>query len=239
GDLNPDGTPKSQKRKSQNITLPKNSPCHQGCKPKACLGYGCANDAPPLTATFLEGPSLYESAKAGYGRWFNELFGEYVGCAEGSASDCGWSIAGFIPFAKIGGWATKAVKKAFRKADEAVDSPASSAANGERLKEKLREEAGPIGSIQSVDEIFENPSVLRGATPEKILAVLKGTPGWRVENLRHGSRAGQGWVFRYYDPYTGNQTPRMIRWHPGGGHHGPDPYWRVVDTHGDVGGIIQ
>ncbi|MGW4799070.1 golvesin C-terminal-like domain-containing protein, partial [Nonomuraea sp. NPDC004297] len=31
GDLNPDGTPKSQKRKSQNITLPKNSPCHQGC----------------------------------------------------------------------------------------------------------------------------------------------------------------------------------------------------------------
>ncbi|MEV0353262.1 DNRLRE domain-containing protein [Nonomuraea sp. NPDC050680] len=205
----------------------------------SCVGFGCQNDAPPLTATFTENPSLYEAAKAGYQNWFNALFEEEIGCSEGNAGDCGWAAVGFIPFTKIGRWGTKAVKKLFRRADEVIDSPASSAANGERLKEKLREEAGPIGSIQSVDDIYENPNVLRGATPEQILAVVKDTPGWRVEKLRHGNKTGQGWVFRYYDPYTGNQSPRMIRWHPGGGHHGKDPYWRVVGTHGDLGGIIR
>ncbi|GAA3710162.1 hypothetical protein GCM10022224_089580 [Nonomuraea antimicrobica] len=82
----------------------------------SCAGFGCPNDAPPLTATFTETPSLYEAAKTGYQNWFNALFEEEIGCAEGNAGDCGWAAAGFIPVSKIGRWAGKAIKKLFGKA---------------------------------------------------------------------------------------------------------------------------
>ena len=66
----------------------------------------------------------------------------------------------------------------------------------------------------------------------------KDTPGWQVEKLGRGSQAGRGWVFRQHTP-AGNPTGQQLRWHPGGGHHGPDPYWRVVGSNGDLGGIIR
>ena len=54
-------------------------------------------------------------------------------------------------------------------------------------------------------------------------------PGWRIETLGRGAHQGQGFVLRQYTP-RGNPTGRQIRWHPGGGHHGPDPYWRAIDA---------
>jgi hypothetical protein len=47
-----------------------------------------------------------------------------------------------------------------------------------------------------------------------------------VDKARLGQ--GQGWLLREYTPAR-HPTGRTIRWHPGGGHHGPDPYWRVID----------
>ena len=61
------------------------------------------------------------------------------------------------------------------------------------------------------------------------VAALRGAPGWRVETLARGSHKGQGLVLRQYTD-AGNPTGTMIRWHPGGGHHGPDPYWRVINS---------
>ena len=98
----------------------------------------------------------------------------------------------------------------------------------------------PAGSrLRTVIDILENPMLLRGKSPAQVGSVIGETPGWRVEALRQGSQAGNGWVLREYTT-AGNPTGRMLRWHPGGGHHGPDPYWRVV-TGGRNGnsGIIQ
>lgn len=61
------------------------------------------------------------------------------------------------------------------------------------------------------------------------LASLSDAPGWRVQTLGKGSRKGEGFVFRQHTE-AGNPTGTMIRWHPGGGHHGPDPYWRVINS---------
>jgi hypothetical protein len=76
---------------------------------------------------------------------------------------------------------------------------------------------------KSVDEVLQDPSVLAGKSPAEVEAAVGNTAGWRVETLGKGSHQGQGWVPRQY---TENRHPtgRMIRWHPGGGHHGPD--WR-------------
>jgi hypothetical protein len=68
--------------------------------------------------------------------------------------------------------------------------------------------------------------------------LLGDSPGWRVATLGRGSHQGQGWVLREYDD-AGNPTGRVIRWHPGGGQHGPDPYWRVSSPTGGKSGIIK
>ncbi len=75
-------------------------------------------------------------------------------------------------------------------------------------------------------EVLADPELLTGKTPAEVEQEIGGHPDWRIESLRRGSRRGRGWVLREYD-LAGNPTGNVIRWHPGGGRHGPDPYWRV------------
>lgn len=70
-----------------------------------------------------------------------------------------------------------------------------------------------------------------------VQAVVGRTPGWQVEALGRGSHQGRGWVLREYTPSV-NPTGRMLRSHPGGGYHGPDPYWRLTD-HNARSGVIR
>ncbi len=86
----------------------------------------------------------------------------------------------------------------------------------------------PVGqTLESVADIIENPQLLRGKNPAEVERIIGETPGWKVETLGKGAHKGEGWILREYTP-QGDPTGRMIRWHPGGGHHGPDPYWRVT-----------
>lgn len=111
--------------------------------------------------------------------------------------------------------------------------------NGERLREQLKEEAGPVGSIQSIEDIMNSPDILSGGVaPGDVRGAVVNAPGWREETLGRGGHAGQGWVFREYTE-GGHPTGRMLRWHPGGGHHGEGAYWRVKGWEGDLGGIIR
>lgn len=68
------------------------------------------------------------------------------------------------------------------------------------------------------------PDLLLGMSPSDVEAILGENPAWRVETLGKGAHEGQGWVLREYLP-NGEASGRMIRWHPGGGHHGMQPYW--------------
>ncbi|CAL9670274.1 hypothetical protein SUDANB176_07439 [Streptomyces sp. enrichment culture] len=115
----------------------------------------------------------------------------------------------------------------------------TSAANGEKLRRQLAEEAGQLPGIRSADDIFDTPSVLRGGvTPDQVKPFFAGKSGWREEGLGRGKNAGGGWVIREYTG-RGDPTGRMLRWNPGGGHHGEGAYWRVVGPEGDLGGIIR
>ncbi len=84
----------------------------------------------------------------------------------------------------------------------------------------------PPAQRVDVDSIVANPSLLNGLTVADVRSRLVAGPAWREESLRRGSHAGEGWVLREYEA-DGTPTGRVIRWHPGGGHHGPVPYWRV------------
>lgn len=96
-----------------------------------------------------------------------------------------------------------------------------------------------VGSLlESIDDVMANPSLLKGKSPLYVEGILGKTAGWRIERLGKGSQKGNGWVLRQYNA-KGNPTGSQIRWHPGGGHHGSGPYWRVVGPQGDLGGIIR
>jgi hypothetical protein len=81
---------------------------------------------------------------------------------------------------------------------------------------------------RSLDDFLRNPGSLAGRTPGEVQDLVLHNPNWRVESLGAGGHKGQGWVFREYTA-NGSPTGRMLRWHPGGGHHGPGPYWRAID----------
>jgi hypothetical protein len=87
--------------------------------------------------------------------------------------------------------------------------------------------------VPSLEDIFDDPQLLAGMTPQEVEAIVLATPNWSMERLRRGSKAGRGYVFREYGP-NGEPTDRLIQWHPGGGHHGPDPYWKVSSGQGGI-----
>jgi hypothetical protein len=90
------------------------------------------------------------------------------------------------------------------------------------------ESAASAGVLRTFEDAVADPWLLAGLEPAAVAAALLPAPGWREERLRRGSGVGRGWVLREYAP-SGQPTGRHLRWHPGGGRKGPDPYWRVID----------
>jgi len=74
---------------------------------------------------------------------------------------------------------------------------------------------------------------------QEIIRELK-KMGWVEERLGHGTHEGQGLILR--EVVNGRKTDVMLEWHPGGGHHGPDHYWKFssgkTGTLRTVGGIV-
>ena len=90
-----------------------------------------------------------------------------------------------------------------------------------------------VGTVlESVDDVFANPNLLKGKSPLQVEGILGKTPGWKVESLGKGAHKGQGMILREYGPK--GSTGRMIQWHPGGGHHGAGSYWKVSSGAGTV-----
>lgn len=86
-----------------------------------------------------------------------------------------------------------------------------------------------------IDMVLKDSGLLENKSLTEIKALLNPEGGlstnWKVEALGRGTHKGQGWVLRQYTP-QGGPTGQVIRWHPGGGHHGKLPYWRVSGNTG-------
>ena len=107
---------------------------------------------------------------------------------------------------------------------------------------KVKPEKATVGAqrrvgdfLESVDDIMANPKLLKGLNPADVQKKLSGKiPGdWAVTSLQKGTHKGQGWVLREMGRKN-EPTGKMIRWHPGGGRHGPNPYWHVNSGHGQA-----
>ncbi len=91
--------------------------------------------------------------------------------------------------------------------------------------------------LRSIEDIYKNPRVLKYLSPQQVRARVGNTPGWRSSGLGRGSQKGRGYKLSEIGR-NGEPTGRQIRWHPGGGHHGPRPYWTVNGRNGRIGGRI-
>ena len=82
----------------------------------------------------------------------------------------------------------------------------------------------PTVKVTKIDEIFKDPKTLTNVNPTLIkrLAQLEGDK-WIIGKLGKGSHAGQGLIIK-----DGKNS--LIQWHPGGGHHGAEPYWKVSSS---------
>lgn len=84
---------------------------------------------------------------------------------------------------------------------------------------------------KSVDNIIDNPNILREMRLNEVMNLAK-IDGWTVSPLGKGSlkgvpyAEGGGISIRKIGP-KGEPTDSYIQWHPGGGHHGDSPYWKV------------
>lgn len=78
----------------------------------------------------------------------------------------------------------------------------------------------------SINDIFNNPSSVQNMTPQEV-AQLAADDGWTQGTLGRGSHEGQGFTFREPNAKGTGWTGRYLQWHPGGGQHGPRPYWKV------------
>ncbi|WP_438032864.1 SpvB/TcaC N-terminal domain-containing protein [Sorangium sp. So ce204] len=127
---------------------------------------------------------------------------------------------------------SQAVPPAQPSATSSKGGGAGSSSSAKRAAASMRR----VGEVlDTVDDVMANPNLLDGMKPQDLMLRLGGKPpgNWRVEKLAHGKHAGQGFMLRQYNS-GGKPTGRMIQWHPGGGHHGPQPYWKVNAGHSPV-----
>lgn len=79
----------------------------------------------------------------------------------------------------------------------------------------------------NINGIVDMPSKIVDFTPQQVAELAK-TYGWSVEPLGKGSMAGvpfdQGGGFSMHAPNGGSE---YIQYHPGGGHHGADAYYKI------------
>ncbi|WP_026703622.1 RHS repeat-associated core domain-containing protein [Flavobacterium soli] len=84
-------------------------------------------------------------------------------------------------------------------------------------------------SIRSVEDIMDNPSLLKGRSYENIRATLSNTEGWVNSSMTKTRGADKGWVLRQVNS-RGQETGKLIQYHPGSRRkYNGAPYWKVSD----------
>ncbi|PKA16514.1 SpvB/TcaC N-terminal domain-containing protein [Leptospira haakeii] len=108
-----------------------------------------------------------------------------------------------------------------------------SATSGLKFKGRFKGSTQSKSILQklTLDKILSDEMLLEGKTPAQVSEAIGKNEGWKVETLGKGSKKGEGWVYRQYTE-KGEPTGRMLRYHPGGGHKGASPYWRVNNGNG-------
>jgi hypothetical protein len=76
--------------------------------------------------------------------------------------------------------------------------------------------------FRSVEDASQNPQSLKGKTPAQVRAVFE-EARWTEAQLSRTDAAGT----KFFETNAEGRTSRMVQWHPGGRHHGSEPYWKV------------
>ncbi len=83
--------------------------------------------------------------------------------------------------------------------------------------------------IRNIDNVMNNPYVLKGMKLEKVYKILSNKTGWINDVMRKSStHPNGGWVLREVTKDGTEYTGRLIQYHPGTSRHfNGAPYWKV------------
>jgi hypothetical protein len=97
--------------------------------------------------------------------------------------------------------------------------------------------AGDVGDLadrlspgSAVSFYFDGRLGFHDHSSETVQAILEIVE--RDRDAVVGRHEGQGWALRELNSRKDDFTGRTMRWHPGGGRHGPNPYWRTTGGSG-------
>ena len=130
---------------------------------------------------------------------------------------------------RIGGIIILGIGKLIAKGGKAVKQCIGKC--GEKAKKTLKKGKGPI---KNIDEVMENPNILKGHTPETFLKEIGGTPkGWKQDVMRKTRGDNKGFTLRELNSRGNEFTDRYIQYHPGSPrHYEGAPYWKVSSGKG-------
>ncbi|MBC1486127.1 hypothetical protein HB897_07800 [Listeria seeligeri] len=126
-------------------------------------------------------------------------------------------------------------KKAKSSSKAKVNSPETKqTVSGEKWNNYFKEKYGAEkvrwkNPVKSINEVIDMPSLLKSAHPEDIAEIAK-QAGWTVQPLKKGSKKGLSYSesggYSMNAP-AGSGGSLYIQYHPGGGHHGANAYYKV------------
>ncbi|MEQ9995778.1 RHS repeat-associated core domain-containing protein, partial [Pectobacterium versatile] len=99
---------------------------------------------------------------------------------------------------------------------------------GKNGSDKGPDKKNSRAKINNIEDIFDNPDVLKGHTPESLKEELGGIPeGWKAGTMNK-SRTEDGFTLRELNERGNDVTDRYIQYHPGSRrHYDGAPYWKV------------
>lgn len=141
----------------------------------------------------------------------------------------------------VGAWAMSKIPQSadkvveVKKTESNVNWEAKQPISGEQWNSYFKEKYGAENvqwqtPVKSVSQIMDTPSVLWKSTPTDIAEFMK-KEGWTVTPLKQGGSSGilyeEGGGFSMNPPSGASGSSQYIQYHPGGGHHGSYPYYKV------------
>ena len=87
----------------------------------------------------------------------------------------------------------------------------------------------PVGQLlESVDDVFANPLLLKGITPSQLMSRINKSDKWVVGTMNKTRSENKGFTLRELNSRGTDYTDRYIQYHPGTPRHfNGQPYWKV------------
>ncbi|HHP9242123.1 TPA: T7SS effector LXG polymorphic toxin [Listeria monocytogenes] len=200
-------------------------------------------DLPPISYTELSGEDLERKVNDSWKEGVNYLTGQKVtGVSAGVLRTSAYIASGKDVMDDTGltdmalglGFGIAAARNKPVLQEKINPTETKQIVSGEKWNNYFKEKYGSDkvrwkDPVKSINEAIDMPSLLKKAHPEDVAEIAR-KAGWTVQPLKKGGKKGlsfsEGGGYSMNAP-SGSGNSLYIQYHPGGGHHGTNAYYKV------------